>query len=281
MMRAGRAATPPRADRAATCYKSVMLPSRPVDPGPALTRRRELGGRSARSLLMTILGEFVLPADSPAQTTALVRALAMHGVAEKSARQALARTAAEGWLTPLREGRRVRWALTARGRTLLTEGASRIYSFGRRHRHWQHTWLLVLVTVPEPRRDLRHRLRTRMTWAGFGSLAPGVWVSPDVGREAEAATILADLGLAAEAVSFTASGGTIGSASSVAAQAWDMSAVAKSYQAFLDPQLPAELLPGDWTGAAAARLFHRRHAEWTPGAQRRWAALAAEEESGG
>src|SRR5579875_955099 len=119
MMRAGRAATPPRADRAATCYKSVMLPSRPVDPGPALTRRRELGGRSARSLLMTILGEFVLPADSPAQTTAL----ALHGVAEKSARQALARTAAEGWLTPLREGRRVRWALTARGRTLLTEGA--------------------------------------------------------------------------------------------------------------------------------------------------------------
>ena len=55
-------------------------------------------------------------------TSALVEVLTNFGVEEKSARQALARTASEGWLTSERVGRRVRWALTPPGRRLLTEG---------------------------------------------------------------------------------------------------------------------------------------------------------------
>jgi phenylacetic acid degradation operon negative regulatory protein len=280
--------------------------ARPV--APALSRRRELGEASARSLLMTVLGEYVLPRADPVWTFTLVRALAMLGVEEKSARQALARSAAEGWVASQRHGRRVRWELTEPGRRLLSEGARRIYSFGSQRRRWDQRWLILLVSVPDGKRDLRHRLRTRLSWAGFGTPSPGVWVSPDPGREDEAREILAELGLAPASMSFLASYGTIGGQESVARLAWDLDAVAQRYQEFidsfarrrpaegagllmaqtllvhewrrfpfLDPQLPAELLPGGWIGAAAARLFHARHAEWRDGAQRHWEALLREE----
>ena len=270
-------------------------------PRPTVSRRRELGDTSARSLLMTVLGEFVLPRDRPVWTSILVEVLGMFGVEEKSARQALARTAAEGWLTAERKGRRVRWALTPPGRRLLTEGAERIYSFGQRQREWDGRWLVLIASVPEARRELRHRLRTRLSWAGFGSPSPGVWISPDTASEREAQLILADLGLADGAMSFVARYGTIGRQESIVQQAWDLDAIAARYEEFideftglhpaagdatlvaqtrlvhewrrfpfLDPQLPAELLPAKWSGTTAAQLFHRKHAEWDPSAQQRW-----------
>src|SRR5690606_22701177 len=79
---------------------------------PALSRRRELGATSARSLLLTVLGEFVLPRDEAVWTQVLIDVLGGLGVEPKSARQALARTAAEGLLVSDREGRRVRWSLS-------------------------------------------------------------------------------------------------------------------------------------------------------------------------
>jgi phenylacetic acid degradation operon negative regulatory protein len=204
----------------------------------------------------------------------------------------------------------VRWELTTSGRALLTDGAERIYSFGRDQGRWDHGWLVLLVTVPEVKRDLRHRLRTRLSWAGFGSPSPGVWVTPDTAREPEARQILDQLGLADGAMSFVAGYGSIGSPGSVAAQAWDLAAVAARYEAFieeftslapraadetliaatrlvhewrrfpfLDPQLPAELLPPRWIGTRAARLFHARHREWGPRAQLAWDTLSGEEAS--
>jgi phenylacetic acid degradation operon negative regulatory protein len=43
---------------------------------------------------------------------------------------------------------------------------------------------------------------------------------------------------------------------------------------FLDPRLPAELLPEGWIGDHARELFAARHADWATGAQRRWHELA-------
>lgn len=279
--------------------------SRGDTPRPTLSRRRELGDTSARSLLMTVLGEFVLPRDQPVWTSTLVEVLALFEVEEKSARQALARTAAEGWLTAQRHGRKVRWALTPPGRRLLTEGAERVYSFGQRQREWDRRWLVLIASVPEAKRELRHRLRTRLNWAGFGSPSAGVWVSPDVEREHEAQCIIEELGLAAGAMSFAASYGAIGNQESIAQQAWNLDAIAARYEEFidaftglrpaagdpslvaqtrlvhewrrfpfLDPQLPCELLPARWSGTTAAQLFHHKHVEWRPQAQTRWDELA-------
>jgi phenylacetic acid degradation operon negative regulatory protein len=44
---------------------------------------------------------------------------------------------------------------------------------------------------------------------------------------------------------------------------------------FLDPALPAELLPPTWPGPAAADLFHRQHAAWHEAAQAHWETLSS------
>ena len=93
---------------------------------PSLPRRHDGGYGSARSLLLTILGEFVLPSGEPPWTSTLLHVAGGLGLEEKSARQALARLAADGWITAHRSGRRVRWALTQQGHELLAEGATRI-----------------------------------------------------------------------------------------------------------------------------------------------------------
>jgi phenylacetic acid degradation operon negative regulatory protein len=274
---------------------------------PVVTRRREVSHTSARSLLMTLLGEYVLPRGDPVWTSVLVDTLATFDIEEKSARQALARTAAEGWLVSDRVGRRVRWSLTPPGRKLLTEGAHRIYEFGSTERPWDGQWLVVLVSVPESKRDLRHRLRTRLTWAGFGTPEAGVWICPDAGRQDEALEILDSLDLTRGAMSFVASYGTIGEVGSMVARAWDLSEVEARYEEFidefsalppgdgpavlhaqtrmvhewrrfpfLDPRLPGDLLPANWRGTQAAELFHRRHQEWRPAAQQHWDQLQSQ-----
>lgn len=200
---------------------------------PSLTRRQQTGASSARSLLLTVFGEYVLPSGAAVWTSTLLHVAAGLGVEEKAARQALNRLAADGWIAAGREGRRVRWALTGHGRTLLTEGAERIYSFGRERESWDGRWLVLLVSVPEAQRDLRHRLRNGLTWAGLGSPSPGVWVSPHPAREAEAKQVVGDLGLDAVAFSFCGPFAGIGSERSMVEQAWHLGELARAYEEFV------------------------------------------------
>src|SRR6266498_3743880 len=86
---------------------------------PDVLRRRSLGGPAARSLLLTVLGEFVLDNAEPVWNSALVRALEALGIREVTARQAITRSAAEGWLERDRVGRQARWRLSAPTRELL------------------------------------------------------------------------------------------------------------------------------------------------------------------
>lgn len=265
-------------------------------------RRRETAGTSSPSLLLTVLGEFVLPASAPVWTGALVAALAEVGVEEKAARQALARTAAEHLLTAERDGRRVRWHLTPAGTRLLAEGTERIYGFGRQVAEWDERWLVLAVSVPETQRQLRHRLRTRLTWAGLGSPLPGLWVTPDATKEKEVAAVVEELGV--EGYSFTGPYGQLGDEQRLVASAWQLDDVEERYRTllrdhaapevstraeafrgqvrlvqewrrfpFLDPGLPAALLPATWPGPAAAELFHQRHDAWHAAAQEHWSAL--------
>jgi phenylacetic acid degradation operon negative regulatory protein len=290
--------------------RSVRAPAEAAQPPderrPRLSRRDTVGAASARSLLLTVLGEYVLPSGQPVWTSALVGVLAGLGVEEKAARQALARTAADGWIAPSRDGRRVRWALTAPGRRLLTDGAERIYSFAAEEPSWDGRWLTLVVAVPESQRQLRRHLRTRMCWAGFGNPAPTLWVSTNVDREAEAKQILNELGVGTAAYSFIGTFASIGSAGTLVDQAWNLDEVADRYRdflaefadtrprpgeqtmltqawlvhewrrfPFLDPQLPGELLPPDWVGKKAAERFRHLHTRWYEPAQRYWRDWAA------
>ncbi|MGH3343859.1 MAG: PaaX family transcriptional regulator [Carbonactinosporaceae bacterium] len=261
--------------------------------------------RSARSLLLTVLGEYVRGHSVPVWTSALIDTLGLLGVEPKAARQALHRTAAGGLVRSDRDGRRACWSLTGSGRRLLDEGAERIYGFRGLQQSWDGRWVVVLASVPEADRRLRHGLRTRLSWAGFGSPLPGVWISPHAAREPEARAAFSDLGLDKAAVSFVARHGDIGEIRSLVAQAWDLASVEGRYERFiaefdglapadpdemlaaqtllvhawrrfpfLDPGLPPALLPDRWQGTTAAALFQRLHAEWHGTAEDRWREIA-------
>jgi phenylacetic acid degradation operon negative regulatory protein len=271
----------------------------PVPPG--LSRRDAAGAPSARGLLFTLLGEFVLPGGGTAWTSAVIAAFARLGVAEKAARQALMRTAAGGWLAAEKDGRRTRWHLTTAARQLLTDGAERIYSFTPGAGNWDGRWLLVAARVPDGDRSARHAVRTRLNWAGFGSLSPGLWISAHPEREAEAARVLRDAGLASDAHLFVATRSGLADAGGMVRAAWDLAAIEREYERFIaefsgpepgdvlarqialvhswrrfpaiDPALPAALLPPRWSGLEAARLFTGRHERWSGGAQLEWKRL--------
>jgi len=271
------------------------------EAGPTISRQHAAGSESARGLLLTVLGEFVLPTGGSAWTSAFIDVLGRLEVEEKATRQALMRTAAAGWLTSERVGRRTVWQLTPAAVRLLTEGTERIYGFTPGLDDWEGRWLLVLARAPETDRPLRHLLKTRLTWAGFGSPAPGVWVSTRVDRVGEVEKVLGEAGVLDGAHIFAAEHTGHGDLAAMVAQAWDLTAVEDGYRQFLtefadastsnplarlvelvhawrrfpslDPSLPHELLPEHWSGAKAAALFRRRHASWAGPASAEWRRL--------
>ncbi len=272
-----------------------------VGQPPALSRRHAAGAPSARGLLFTLLGEFVLTGGGTAWTSAVLAAFARLGIEEKATRQALMRTAASGWLDAEKVGRRTRWKLTGSARRMLTVGAERIYSFTGPIENWDGRWLLVYVRIPDSERRARHVVRSRLSWAGFGSLGAGLWISPHPDREAEAVGVLTEAGVAQDAHVFVASRSGLADVRLMVAAAWDLTAIEDQYRQFIaefadrapadvlarqvelvhawrrfpsvDPALPRELLPGRWSGLQAARLFADRHQRWSDGARREWKRL--------
>jgi phenylacetic acid degradation operon negative regulatory protein len=268
---------------------------------PVPFRRHAAGSDSAGGLLFTVLGEFVLPGGGAAWTSTFIDVLARLGVEEKAARQALMRSAEKGWLRSSRVGRRTRWALTPDSERLLTEGASRIYSFAGYARSWDGRWLLVLTRIPETERTARHLLRTRLSWAGFGSPAPGVWLSAHTERLAEAEHALRQAGVLEEAPIFAVEHRGGADMAEMARRAWDLAGIEQSYREFveayaareitdplafqidlvhawrrfpwLDPGLPREMLPADWSGERAARLFAGQHDRLAAAANSQWSRL--------
>jgi phenylacetic acid degradation operon negative regulatory protein len=259
-------------------------------------RKRTVGAPAARSTLLTVLGEFVLPHRSGVWQETLVIALRDLGYKEEASRRAIARSMTAGWLVGRRVGRRSWLELSEESRMMLSAGAERIYGFGQ-PRPWDGHWLFAMLRVPEERRDVRHRLRTSLAWSGFGSLGAGVWISPHVDREQDIAE-LATEEPTADLFTFRAEIGAVGEPVRLLEQAWDLNAVAGEYRAFidrfqsmrpraaaevfraqaelvhgwrrfpfLDPELPDRFLPDDWPRTRALKLFESRHRKWAEPAQ--------------
>lgn len=269
----------------------------------ALSRQHAAGSSSARGILFTVLGELLLDGDGSGWTSALLAVLGQLGVEEKAARQALLRSADDGWVTAERMGRRARWHLTPAARDMLTDGARRIYSFTGPDDTWDGRWLLLYARVAAQDRRARHILRTRLSWAGFGTLGSRLWVSTHPDREEEVLSVLHAAGMAHDAYLFIATRPEVGDLRAMVSEAWNLDVVQAEYEKFLhefgvartdhllarqialvhawrrfpaiDPALPRELLPAQWSGAEAASLFAHRHAEWAAPARAEWLRLNA------
>jgi phenylacetic acid degradation operon negative regulatory protein len=265
--------------------------------------RLQPAAHSARSLLLTVLGTLVRPHGGAAWTASLLAGLSCFSISDGNARQAISRASQAGWLYSHKHGRRARWHLTDRALELLTRGAERIYPFGQQTVTWSGQWLVLLASVPESQRDARYRLRVQLSWAGFGSLGPGIWVSPWPDHEAEAMEAIESLGISLQARSFIAEHGQIGTESTIVDEAWDLATLADDYRQFIDefeavrptsaaesaacllrlihswrrfpavdPALPLELLPRDWPGRRAASLFAFQRQRWMDDADAWWVA---------
>jgi phenylacetic acid degradation operon negative regulatory protein len=284
------------------------------EPAPAWPRRRAAGADSARSVLFTVLGELVLPTGGEAWTSAFIDVFGRLGVEEKAARQALMRTAADGWLGSERVGRRTVWRLTPAAERLLRDGTERIFGFTAVAADWDGRWTIVIARTPETERAARHVLRTRLRWAGFGHVMPGVWLSPRGGGGDEVRQILDEIrqdpdearpdeARLPDGYLFTAEYQGGSSLAAMVGHAWDLAELAREYDEFIaafsgavspdplvrvidlvhawrrfpwiDPGLPARFLPVPWSGTVAAELFARRHAQWADQALAEWKQLLA------
>ena len=193
---------------------------------------RPRSGGSARSSSLTLLGEFVLPSGGGVWTSTLVEALGLLGYGEQNARQATARLLDQGLLERATHGRRTRWTLSDAGQRLLTDGAQRIYGFQSVAEPWDGRWLLVLSSVPDTQRAIRHQLRRRLGFLGFGTLSGGVMVSPHTDREPAAIGVFQDLDLDAGTFLLKAEATTLTSPDQILAAAWDVPALADRYKHF-------------------------------------------------
>ncbi|MET4165753.1 MULTISPECIES: PaaX family transcriptional regulator [Gordonia] len=262
---------------------------------------------SARSMLLTVIGEFLFDSDAGAWTAALMRVLGGMGIEEHAARQLLARAASARWVERERVGRAVRWHLADHGRALSADGIRRSNAYLDGPLPWDNEWLVLAVTTAQRSSTVRNRLNGGLTWLGMGNATQGVWLTPHVEREQELAELLGTLGLTDAALILhgaIAPGGLDNT--EIASRAWDLTDLAASYRLLLDqdgahepadddevlfafvelvslqqrfmrldPQLPKQLLP-EWIGREGAALFRRRREQWSARAHARWQTLLEE-----
>ena len=255
-----------------------------------------------QALLLTVLGRHLLDREGLAVAAGtFIAVLERLGVSEQAARSTLSRMVRRGLLDRQQHGRRAYFTLTRDSRALLLEGRERIFAPAPVRQRWDGEWTLLSFSIPESRRDERHRLRARLAWNGFGLLRDGLWLAP--GR-AEVGRLIADLGLEKHVDVFAARALAPTDVAELVERAWDLDDLRGRYGAFAarwaagqapappgdlatqislitewrhilreDPLLPADYLPADWPALEAARLFHRLHDRYSPGAARTFASL--------
>ncbi len=244
-------------------------------------------GRAAqqpRALIVTVYGLYARDAGGWLSVAALIRLLAELGVDEPAVRSAISRLKRRGILEPRRIDGAAGYAISGAALDILREGDERI--FHPRTATLADGWVLAVFSVPESERQKRHTLRSRLAWLGFGTAAPGVWIAPAHRYEATRAA-LERLGLAAYVDLFHADYLAFADVRTAIRSWWDLDQLQRLYEDFLaaygsvpgtpvnpfaewvraltawrrlpylDPGLPAELLPADWHGSRAAAVFHR------------------------
>lgn len=241
----------------------------------------------ARSALFDLYGDHLRARGARAPVAALVRLLAPLGVHPPAVRTAVSRMVRQGWLEPVRIDGQPGYALTTRARRRLDDAAARIYrteAGGDGRSEWDRTWhLSILHEVPNARR--REQLASQLAFLGWAPLSDAAWVG--LRNDSEVDQILGVEGIPADRFRAPVEDDAV----EFARRVWKLDELGASYDnwlneakalaesagpdatdeqafavrshlvhewrkfLFLDPGLPAELLPDDWAGARAAAFF--------------------------
>lgn len=243
-----------------------------------------------RPLIVTVYGAYARETGGWLSVRLLVRLLAELGVDEAAVRSSVSRLKRRGLLEQERRGNAVGYVLSAPAREILAAGDRRIFRTDRAA--LADGWVLVVFSVPESQRASRHVLRSQLAAIGLGTVASGVWIGP-ARLAGDVRHALERLGLTGYADVFTADHVAFGDPRERVARWWDLASLEAQYETYvqdwspvlaswrrrravqpaaafcdyvgtltdwrrlpyLDPGLPAEVLPARWEGTRAADVF--------------------------
>ncbi|MFC0450373.1 PaaX family transcriptional regulator C-terminal domain-containing protein [Rhodococcus jostii] len=250
---------------------------------------RQQAGSSSQALLGALLADYTFEDAGGLTSEAVVRLLAEFGISSSGARSALSRIVKRGLLVPHRRGRTVTYDISDTARLTHRAKLGAVVRFGTPAPLWDGQWTVAVFSVPETQRILRQRLRTLLENGGFAMFADAVWVCPWDRRD-HASRIGSDLGV--HLALFRGEFFACGDSEMTPSRAFDLRAVRKEYDTFLDthadeaaaiirgqltadralvlrttvlrdwrriaaldPALPQQLLPMDWPQGEARQVF--------------------------
>ena len=251
------------------------------------------------SIIITIYGDALVPRGGSVWLGTLLAIFKALDISDGVVRTAMSRLAADGWLERRKVGRNSFYALAEKGRDTFRAASEHIYA--PRPPAWAGHFDLVMGEGAEARAALEA--------AGYGSPAPGVWITP--ARDG------VDVPAGASGALRLTAGGDAAACRLLAARSWPLAETAAAYARFLeaftplnaalaggdalgdldalvarvllihdyrrivlrDPLLPAEILPPDWPGTAARRLCADVYGALLEGSER-WLDAHAVDESG-
>jgi len=259
---------------------------------------------SPRRLILSLYGLYARDEGNWLSVASVIALMADLGVDSAAVRSSVSRLKKRGVLEPERRDGQAGYALSPASLEILREGDSRIWS--RPRATAADGWLVLVFSVPESERQRRHALRSLLSGLGFGTAAPGVWVAPATLYD-ETLGALDRQGLTAYTEFFRGDYLGAGDVAVRMAEWWDLDALTRLYDEFclsyrpvleapdldparafatyvpmltawrrlpyLDPGLPLEHLPADWSGIEAGQLFTELDGRLRPSARRHAVAL--------
>lgn len=195
---------------------------------------------AAGSLIVSVLGDAVLPRGGGLWLGSLIGLMEVLGLNERLVRTSVFRLVKDEWLQTEVVGRRSNYLLTPVGRRRFEEASAHIYA--ARAPQWDHRWRLVSV-VGELDVRTREALRRSMAWQGFGELSMGVFVHPSADLGACMDSLQSDglgsvLSKLMPLVASHAGLGHVGSNADMVLRAWDLNHLAQGYVEFLATYQP-------------------------------------------
>ena len=253
----------------------------------------EFAGRKpvrAGSLIISVFGDAVSQHGSAVWLGSLIKALEPFGLNHRQIRTAVFRLVKEDWLAATQVGRRSYYSFTEAGQRHYEKAARRIYHANRQP--WDGKWTLVLPALCGNKE--RELLRKELSWLGYGALTPGMLGHPSADRQSLDETLmeLGLTGKALVFIANTEELASREVLRQLSHDCWNLAGIETRYNHFIrryhpvyrtlkrakkmdpaqsfqvrtllvheyrriqlqDSDLPEELLPPNWSGAAAYNL---------------------------
>jgi len=252
--------------------------------------------RRPQSVMFSFLGIYLRGQSSAIYSGSVIDVFARVNISVDAVRSTLTRMVKRDLLKRHRHGRKMYFSVTDWGEKILNDGYSRVWESGAVNRNWDGKWTVVAFSLPNECRHERHDLRSRLIWAGFGLLQPGLWVAPG---HVEVSEMIDEVGLGEYMSIMTARPTTPTESSELVVRAFDLDSIANSYDRFLEgwdysnpwlewpddlarqlilhtdwlqlvrrnPRLPADYLPTNWPAFRAEHIFHSLAQKFEPEAE--------------